>query len=310
MSGRVAVFGGGAMGGVWAARMAASGIDVTVVDPAEAVISAVTADGLRVERDGEELVVHPTVVPEPSGIEPVDVAFVFVKAYHTESVARSLPAVLGPSAITVSLQNGWGNADVLARYVDPSKLAIGVTYHSAMVVSAGHIRHTAQGATFVGPYGSDVGVAERAAAPMRAGGIEVTVSPTIRTEVWRKLILNAATLPTSALTRLAAGRLAEQGPTLDLVDGLATEAVAVAVAQGLDIDLAERIARIHAVLSGGGSGRSSMLQDVLASRRTEISVVNGAVVRVAHELGLDVPLNRAVVALIDGLERSWQAAEA
>jgi len=92
---------------------------------------------------------------------------------------------------------------------------------------------------------------------------------------------------------------------LDLVDALAAEAVAVAQAQGYDIDLGERIARIHTVLAGAGKGKASMLQDVEARRKTEIDVINAAVVRAADRDGVDVPLNRAMVALIGGLERSW-----
>ena len=83
----------------------------------------------------------------------------------------------------------------------------------------------------------------------------------------------------------------------------------VAQAQGYDIEEQERIDRIHAVLAGGGSGRSSMLQDVLGRRLTEIDTINGAVVRAADEVGVDVPLNRAMLALVHGLERSWHSGD-
>jgi 2-dehydropantoate 2-reductase len=76
------------------------------------------------------------------------------------------------------------------------------------------------------------------------------------------------------------------------------------VAQGLDVDLDERTTAIHDVLARAGSGRPSMLQDVLAGRKTEIETVNGAVVALGAELGVAVPLNRALVALVHGLERS------
>ncbi len=127
----------------------------------------------------------------------------------------------------------------------------------------------------------------------------------MRTEIWKKLVLNAATLPTAALSRLTAGALGEPGELRDLVDGLAAETVAVAVAQGLGIDLGERIAAIHGVLERAGTGKASMLQDVLAARKTEIETVNGAVVAAAAEHGVPVPLNSAMVSLVHGLERSY-----
>jgi 2-dehydropantoate 2-reductase len=144
---------------------------------------------------------------------------------------------------------------------------------------------------------------------MTAAGIETTVSDRIKTEVWKKLILNCATLPTSGLTRLRAGELGEPGPVLDLLDTITAEAVRVANALGHDIDLEERIETIHALLARGGAGKASMLQDVEAKRKTEIEVINGAVVREAETLGIDVSINRAMVALINGLERSWRRAE-
>jgi 2-dehydropantoate 2-reductase len=93
---------------------------------------------------------------------------------------------------------------------------------------------------------------------------------------------------------------------LNLVDVLTREATAVANALGYQIDVDERIALTHELLSRGGRGKASMLQDVEAERKTEIDVINGAVVREADRMGIEVPVNRAMLALIGGLERSWQ----
>jgi len=165
------------------------------------------------------------------------------------------------------------------------------------------------GPTFLGPYldGAPLERAEAVARLLSGAGIEATVTSRVKTEVWKKLILNAATLPTAALTGLCAGDLGQPGPMRDLVDALAAEAVAVAQAQGYDIDLDERLARIHAVLTGAGRGKPSMLQDAEARRKTEIEVINAAIVRTAQASGLAVPLNQAMVALIGGLERGWSA---
>ncbi len=138
---------------------------------------------------------------------------------------------------------------------------------------------------------------------LTAAGWETRASSAVRAEIWKKLVLNAATLPTAALAGLAAGELGVPGPMLDLVDALAAEVVAVARAQDLDLDLAERVERIHTVLAGAGKGKASMLQDVEARRKTEIERVNGAVARLGAELGVPTPLNGAMAALVGGLER-------
>ena len=305
---RVAVVGAGAMGGVWAARLSAAGMPVAVVDVSPNVVSAIVTDGLVLQNgDGTETA-RPQATTRPEDLGPCDVVFFFVKAHHTASAAQLARPLVGSSMTVVSLQNGWGNADVLADTYPPDQIVMGVTYHSATVIAPGRVAHTGKGATYLGPY-VDGAPLDRAAAVgqlLDGAGIEATVTTQVKTEVWKKLILNAATLPTAALTRLSAGDLGQPGPMLDLVDALAAEAVQVARAQGYAIDLAERTKRIHAVLAGAGAGKASMLQDAEAHRKTEIEVINGAVVRAAEKVGMDVPLNRAMVALIGGLERGWQ----
>ncbi|HET7091867.1 MAG TPA: ketopantoate reductase C-terminal domain-containing protein, partial [Thermomicrobiales bacterium] len=128
----------------------------------------------------------------------------------------------------------------------------------------------------------------------------------VKTEVWKKLVLNCATLPTAALTHLTSGDLDQPAPMRDLIDELAREAVAVGRAAGRPVDPEERIAAIHAVLGRAGKGKASMLQDVEAQRPTEIDAINGAVLREADRLGIRVPNNQAMFGLIKGLERSWQ----
>jgi 2-dehydropantoate 2-reductase len=305
---RVAVVGAGAMGGVWAARLSAAGTPVAVVDVDPNVVSAIATGGLVLQNSDGTETARPQATTRPEDLGSCDVVFFFVKAHHTASAAQLARPIVGSSTTVVSLQNGWGNADVLADTYRPDQIVMGVTYHSATVIAPGRVAHTGKGATYLGPY-VDGAPLDRAAAVGRllgGAGIDITVTPQVKVEVWKKLILNAATLPAAALTRLRAGDLGQPGPMLDLVDALAAEAVQVARAQGYAIDLAERTERIHAVLAGAGAGKASMLQDVEAHRKTEIEVINGAVVRAAEKVGMDVPLNRAMVALIGGLERGWQ----
>lgn len=304
----VVVVGGGAMGGLWAARLAACGVDTVVLDVSAALVDAVTSQGLRVDANGESIVAHPRAATGPAGLFPADVVFFFVKAHQTAAAAAGAAELVGPRTTVVSLQNGWGNADVLARTVDPAKLVVGVTYHSGTTASPGWVLHTGRGPTFLGPYldSGDVGRSEEVADLLNQAGLETTATTSVKMEIWRKLILNAATLPTSALTRLRAGDLAEASSSLELIDALAAEAVAVARGLGFDIDLAERTERIRTVLKGAGDGKPSMLQDVEARRKTEWEVITGAVIRAATDLGTDVPLHRAMAALLAGLERSWR----
>jgi 2-dehydropantoate 2-reductase len=305
---KIAVVGGGAMGGIWAARLAQSQHDISIVDVAQNLLTTIKTQGLTVEHVGQSETVWPRATDTPQEIGIVDVVFFFVKAQHTASAAQMAQPLVDDTTIIVSLQNGWGNADVLVQHYRAEQIVVGVTYHSGTVLAPGRVGHTGKGATYLGPYSARAGLEyTRVVSDLLAGaGIENTPTEEVKTEIWKKLILNAATLPTAALTTLRASELGQPGEMLDLVDAIAAEAVEVAQAQGYKIELGERVERIHAVLAGAGAGKPSMLQDVEGKRKTEIEVINGAVVNAALGLGVAVPLNRACVALIHGLERSWQ----
>lgn len=302
---RFAVMGAGAMGGMFGARLAEAGHEVLLVEVSPKIVAAIEGRGLRiVEPGGAERRVCLSVTADPEGELAADYVIFFVKNYNTESAARLAMPLVGKETTVVSLQNGWGNGETLAGAFDEQRLVVGVTYHSATVLEPGTVAHTGEGQTVVGAYDSEG--AERAeafAAALRSTGFAVAVSSAVRTEIWKKLMLNAATLPTAALTRLTAGVLGEEGQMLSLVNEVALEAVAVANHAGLEIDPDERLESIQATLLRAGPGKASMLQDIEAGRRTEIDVITGAVVREADRLGIEAPLNRALYALVDGLER-------
>jgi 2-dehydropantoate 2-reductase len=304
---KIAVIGGGAMGGLWAASLTSGATLVTVVDVIPAVVEAIRTTGLAVTTADRRVQTRPAATIDPSDVGPVDVVYFFTKAHHTkDAVSRARPLV-DDATILVSLQNGWGNSDVIAQTFGAERLVSGVTYQSARVEGPARIAHTSQGITVIGPFaqGSSMDPAELVSKLQNDAGIETTTTPWVHTEIWKKVVLNTATLPTAALTGLYAGEVGEPGAVLDLADAIAVESVAVLRAAGYDIDPAERVASINSLLGRAGKGKPSMLQDVEAKRKTEVEVINGAIVRQAEALGLQSPLNRAMVALIGGLERSW-----
>ena len=203
----------------------------------------------------------------------------------------------------ISLQNGWGNGQLLAETVDADRLVLGVTYLSSTTTAPGRVSSKLGGRTILGPFGSSDDTRARSVARLLEGaGVDAEVVVPVEAEIWRELVLNAATLPTSAISRLAAGRMYEHDGMLRLVDEAACEAVAVARASGYELDEQECLDVIHTVLRKRGRCESSMLQDVERGARTEIDVVTGAVVRAAEAAKIDVPVNRALYSLINGYE--------
>jgi 2-dehydropantoate 2-reductase len=120
------------------------------------------------------------------------------------------------------------------------------------------------------------------------------------------VIFNAATNPIGALTGLTHGRVCEDPALRRLVTGLVDEGKAVAAAQQIKLDADPEELIDHAAKPEVAyDHKASMLQDVEAHRRTEIDYLNGGIVRFGDELAIPTPLNRAIWALVKGLERSW-----
>jgi 2-dehydropantoate 2-reductase len=291
------------MGSIFGAGFAEAGHETVLVDVAQPLVDKVRADGVTiVGKDGSERNVRVPATTDPGEVGSCDLVVFFVKCYHTALAAETARPLVGDKTVVASLQNGWGNGDVLASAFDPKQVAVGVTYNSGTVLELGKVAHPGVGPTHVGAFANGTGTSKPLEEALSSAGFEVHTSTHIRTDIWKKLILNAATLPTAAIPGMNAGALTAHEEMHDLVSEVGREAVAVARAQGYDIEEQERIDYIHSLLEKAGPTRGSMLQDFEAGRQTEIDVINGAVVRAADETGTPVPLNRAMVALVKGWE--------
>ena len=305
---RVAILGGaGAMGSVVGGRLARAGADVTLVDVWREGVEAIQHQGLRVrDKSGDEWTVHPSATTAPSDVGPVDLALVFVKCYHTEAALHQALPLLGDETAVLTLQNGWGNAPRIAALVGEARVMVGVTYHSATLLGPGQATHTGTGMTYLGEL--DGRMSDRLAQVVRlfqAAGLDVTPTDQVRQHIWQKLALNVCTLPTSALLRFQAHMLIEHSGTLATMRELLRETVAVAEAQGIDLDYDERWEAMTGLLKRAVGAKGSMLQDVERGRRTEIDVINGAVVEAGQQLAIPTPYNDTMLWLVKALEETF-----
>jgi 2-dehydropantoate 2-reductase len=304
---KIAVLGAGAMGSMFGGLLARAGEDVILVDVWQEGVEAVNRSGLKIEdKAGEVQTVPVRATTEPAAAGPVELLLVFVKCYHTETAVRGAAPMIGPDTAVLSLQNGWGNAPRIAALVGEERVLVGVTYHSATMVGPGHVHQAGVGMTFMGELdGRESQRLAGIAAVFNAAGIETTPTAAVMKEIWSKLALNVCTLPASALLRFKAHEMVEHEGTLALMRGLLNEAVAVAQAQRIPLDLEERCEAITGLLRRAVGGKSSMLQDVEKRRQTEIEVVNGAIVEAGQRLGIPTPYNETMVWMVRALEETF-----
>lgn len=302
ITGPVLVVGGGAIGGVVAARLAEARIPVTILDVNAALTRQIDLKGLHLEDSDRARDVAIPTANNVSGLDPAAVIVVCVKGYHTPGAIELFAPCVTDSTTIVSIQNGYGHAHALAERFGEDRVVLGVTYNSATVIDLARVRQTGHGQTVLGAYGDDDSRSQHIADLFNAAGLDTRTEPRVRREIWNKLVFNAATLPTAALTGMTAGELGKPGDMLELVDQVAREAVSVANAYGYEIDANERVAAIHEVLPKVGAGKASMLQDREAGRLSEVDYITGAVVLGAREHALQVPANACLLALMHAVE--------
>jgi 2-dehydropantoate 2-reductase len=300
---KIAVMGAGAIGCVFGAAIADAGFDTTMVDVQTDVVEAIRASGIAVKRDGEERRVKIGATTDPTTVGPVDLILFLTKSYHTDDAVGPARSMVGDQTIIATMQNGLGNGDILAKNFGPARVVLGVTAESGTTVAPGAVDHPGRAATFVGPYDRrTLQASQRLAGVLSASGFDVEPTLAIETEIWRKLVIGASTLPAPALLGLTCGELMDNRDMRQLMDETAIEVVRVAQALGHEIDEGERLAYIHELLAQVPEAKGSMVQDIEAGRRTEIDFINGAIVRVGETVDVETPVNRTLVALVKGWE--------
>lgn len=307
---KIAILGAGAMGSAIGALLAQAGNDVTLIDVWKEAVEAINRDGLKIQnKAGEISPCKVRAVTSPAQVAgPVDLLLVFVKCYHTMDAVTSALPILGPDSTVLSLQNGWGNGPRIAEVVGKERVVLGVCYHSATVLGPGHVLHAGQGKTFIGEMdGAVTPRVQKIAEAFKAAGLDIEASAQVLKEIWSKLALNVATLPTSSTIKLTAEKLPNTPEMQSLMRALLLEVVSVAQLQGIALDFTERWNAITGLLGKlAPNTKGSMLQDVENRRRTEIDVMCGAIVEAGQRLGFATPYNNAMLWLVKALEANYQ----
>jgi 2-dehydropantoate 2-reductase len=303
---RVCIVGCGAVGSLFAANLAQlDDVEVWAFDLAREHVDAINRAGLRLSGAGDVLG-RLRATADAAELPACDFGIVATKAMHTAAaIAATAHAFEAGSVATV--QNGLGNEEAIAEHVD--RVIRGTTFPAGKVLEPGHVQWDVKGDTTFGPFepkpAAQAEIERLADACTRAGMPTVAVQDA-RGPQWRKVIFNAATNPVGALTGLTHGRVCEDPALRRLVSGLVDEGKAVAAAQSIELDADPEALIDHAARPDVAyDHKASMLQDVEARRPTEIDYLNGGIVRFGEEHGVAAPLQRAIWALVKGLERSW-----
>lgn len=288
------------MGSLFGGLLAESGQDVTLIDVNDAHLDAVRRDGLRLQTDhGDRRVTGLAAArPEATTTAP-DLLILFTKTLHTAAALSGVRHLLAGHTHVLSLQNGLGNVETIAEFVAPERILIGVTTWPADMVAAGHVHSHGEGAIrLMTADGADRPALAECVAALAGAGLRCEADPKVWASIWEKVAFNAALNSVCAVTGCTVDQLdlLPEGRALAL--RIVAEVVAVARAGGVAADLDKTSANVvHAITHHRGH-KPSMLQDVLAGRRTEVGSINGAVVAAGTRLGVPTPCAENLLTLV------------
>ena len=307
---KICIIGCGAVGSLFAAHLARAGKhDVWAYDVSRQHVDAINRSGLRLS-GAADFAAKLRATSDAGEIPPCDFGIVATKAIHTRSAIAQVARAFGPDSAICSVQNGVGNEEIIAEHV--RYVIRGTTFPAGHIIAPGHVGFDIRGDTWIGPFeptATPINKVETLAAAMTESGMNTLALADARGAQWTKLIFNASTNPVGALTGLHHGAATFFPPTGDLFNALIAEGEAVAKALGIKLDSDPR-ALVMKGANAPGKHKASMLQDVLAGRQTEVDFMNGAIVKAGEQADVPTPLNKAMWALVKGLEKSWEEARA
>ena len=175
---KVAVVGAGAMGSLFGAMLAQADNEVWLYDVWDEHVQCINQDGLSIEREDQTRRVRIKATTDPDRIGRAELTIIFVKSTQTRSAAETARRIAGSDGAVMTLQNGMGNADVIAGYIEPHRILTGTTSHGATMLGAGRIRHAGIGATTIGSWAAGAKGRQRAdqlAAFFNRAGIQTTL---------------------------------------------------------------------------------------------------------------------------------------
>lgn len=297
---RIAVFGAGGIGGYFGERLAAAGADVHLIARGRH-LEAIRQAGLTVRTPDGETTRHIPATDDPAGIGPVDIVMFCVKSYDTDHAAAALPALLHDRTAVVSLQNGVDNEERIAAVIDWTHVVGGAAYIFASIESPGLVSASGPRSLVFGEWGGGP-PSERLSALaelFRAAGVDAQISEDVRIAIWEKYVLLVAFSGLSAATRQPLGEIRNAPAAWALLRGLADEAWRVGRASGVPL-AADVVDRAIGILGRQeGSAFASLYHDLVARHPMELEALQGTLVRLGREHGVETPIGRSIYGVLE-----------
>ncbi len=304
---KIIIVGPGAIGCLVAAFLSKTKEEIWLLDKSPERAETLSQKGIAIEGISGNWQAQVKVCAQAKDIGSADLIIICVKSYNTKDAIKSAESAIGDSTHILTLQNGIGNIEIASEAAGADRVIGGVTNLGATYIDIGKIRHAGNGETVLGRLDGKIPVEMRAIREIfNKAGLPTRISRDIKGLLWSKLIINVGINALTAITRLNNGRLTEFEGTRRILTKAVSEALKIAKRKRIKLIYDDPLAKVEAVCEATATNVSSMLQDVLKKKHTEIDFINGVVVRQGQELGIAVPTNAMLVDLVKTIESSYE----
>lgn len=307
---KIAVFGVGAMGSVYAGLMAEAGHEVWAVDIWQEHVDLINRDGLRLEgASGDRVIqgIHATTSAVDVGAS--DLYVLATKASGVGPAAEMIAPLMGPDSMVITIQNGLGAGERISQYMSTDRVLLGVADgFGASMKGPGHAHHNAMNLIRVGEM--DGGMSERLqriTGIWQEAGFNAQAFEDIDQLIWGKYICNVAFSGPCTVFDRTLGELMADPASWAIARGCALEVQALGQAKNIAFSFDDPTEYITAFGHKMPDARPSMLLDHRAGRPSEIDAINGMAVELGRQLGIPTPYNEVLTAVIRQREAGFQA---
>ncbi|MBX4871038.1 2-dehydropantoate 2-reductase [Rhizobium bangladeshense] len=301
---RIAVIGAGAMGSLFAGRLAHEDQDVCLIEVSGAMIEAIRGEGLRMTGYFGEQIYRLAVGPADRYANTFELLIVFTKGMHTTSAMEAAKHVIGPDTWALTVQNGIGNVEAIEAFVARDRIIMGMTNWPSTMIGPGLITVPGGGEIKVwAANGQATEKLETISCALDEAGLNCKLDPGVEVAIWEKLAFNSALNSLAAVTGLTVGEMGDRSQSRTIVFTIVEEVVAVARAKGLAVDADHIRNSVEHAFANHRQHKPSMLQDRVAGRRMEIDTITGAVSKVGAALGIATPVTTTfanLLTIVDG----------
>jgi 2-dehydropantoate 2-reductase len=293
------------MGSVYAGLFASAGHEVWAIDRWQEHVEAMRSQGLRLEGKSGDRTVRVNATSDAKDAGPCDLVILATKAMHVSSAAQSIKPLLKSDTPVLSIQNGLGGPETAASILGKERVMVGVVGgFGASMRAPGHAHHNGMELVRLGEFGGPITPRlKQVEEAWRGAGFKVRLFDDIDQLVWEKLLCNCAYSGPCGVMDVTIGQVMDDADLSRISAACATEGYAVAKKKGVKLGFDDPVAYVRDFGSKIPNARPSVLLDLLAGRKSEIDVINGAIPRVGAEVGVPAPVNETITALVRAKER-------